>query len=292
MKDNLARRTNRLGWGFFSPSVILISVMVFIPMIYALITSFMAGPPVAMHWVGLQNYKAMFSDKTFLTAASNTFLYLIVQVPIMLFLAMIISVMLNDSRLKFRGLYRTAIFLPCITSLVSYSLIMKTIFAPTGIANKLLMDMHLIVAPIQWLTDPMWAKVLIIISITWRWTGYNMIFFLSGLQNIDTEIYEAAEIDGASRWKQFTQITIPMLKPIILFTAITSTIGTLQLFDEVNNITKGGPGNATTTLSQYIYNLSYKYTPNFGYATAISFVVVIAIVVLSLIQLKAGGEDK
>jgi lactose/L-arabinose transport system permease protein len=152
--------------------------------------------------------------------------------------------------------------------------------------------MHLIGAPIQWLTDPMWAKVLIIISITWRWTGYNMIFFLSGLQNIDTEIYEAAEIDGASRWKQFTQITIPMLKPIILFTAITSTIGTLQLFDEVNNITKGGPGNATTTLSQYIYNLSYKYTPNFGYATAISFVVVIAIVVLSLIQLKAGGEDK
>lgn len=261
-------------------------------MIYALLTSFMAGPPVAMHWVGLQNYKAMFSDKTFLTAASNTFLYLIVQVPIMLFLAMIISVMLNDSRLKFRGLYRTAIFLPCITSLVSYSLIMKTIFAPTGIANKLLMDMHLIGAPIQWLTDPMWAKVLIIISITWRWTGYNMIFFLSGLQNIDTEIYEAAEIDGASRWKQFTQITIPMLKPIILFTAITSTIGTLQLFDEVNNITKGGPGNATTTLSQYIYNLSYKYTPNFGYATAISFVVVIAIVVLSLIQLKAGGEDK
>lgn len=152
-------------------------------------------------------------------------------------------------------------------------------------------QLHLIDAPIQWLTDPFWAKVLIIFAITWRWTGYNMIFFISGMQNIDPSIYEAAEIDGATKWDQFFKITIPNLRPIILFTTITSTIGTLQLFDEVQNITGGGPANATTTLSQYIYNLSYKFTPNFGYAAAVSFVIVIAIVILSIIQTKIGGKE-
>jgi lactose/L-arabinose transport system permease protein len=118
-----------------------------------------------------------------------------------------------------------------------------------------------------------------------------MIFFISGMQNIDPSIYEAAEIDGATKWDQFFKITIPNLRPIILFTTITSTIGTLQLFDEVQNITGGGPANATTTLSQYIYNLSYKFTPNFGYAAAVSFVIVIAIVILSIIQTKIGGKE-
>ncbi|TVS96070.1 sugar ABC transporter permease [Enterococcus durans] len=199
---------------------------------------------------------------------------------------------MNDKKLKFKGLFRTAIFLPCITSMVSYSLIMKSLFSQSGLINNLLVGIGLIDNPIGWLTHPFWAKVLIIISITWRWTGYNMIFFLSGMQNINPEIYEAAEIDGASKWQQFIKVTIPNLKPIILFTSITSTIGTLQLFDEVQNITGGGPANATTTLSQYIYNLSYKFTPNFGYAAAVSFVIVIFIVLLSVIQTKVGGESR
>ncbi|MDN6207322.1 MAG: sugar ABC transporter permease, partial [Lactococcus sp.] len=140
------------------------------------------------------------------------------------------------------------------------------------------------------ITHPFWANLLIIISITWRWTGYNMIFFLSGMQNIDSEIYDAAEVDGASKWDQLIKITIPNLKPIILFTSITSTIGTLQLFDEIANITNGGPANATATISQYIYNLMFKFTPQFGYAAAMAFVVSIIIIILSLIQTKVGGE--
>ena len=168
---------------------------------------------------------------------------------------------------------------------------MKSLFANDGIMNQLLLNLNLISSPIQWVTDSLFAKILIIIAITWRWTGYNMIFYLSGMQNIDPSIYEAAEIDGASTFTKFTKITIPMLKPIILFTTITSTIGTLQLFDEVVNITGGGPANATITLSQYIYNLSFKYSPNFGYAAAVAFVIVIAIVILSIIQMKVGGKD-
>lgn len=279
------------GNAFITLPVILITMLVFIPMVSALFTSFQSGPPTAITFNGLGNYQRMLSDSTFKKAFGNTFLYLLVQVPIMLFLALIVSNILNDKKLKFKGLFRTALFLPCITSLVSYSLIMKSLFSANGLVNNFLTQLHLIDAPIQWLTDPFWAKVLIIFAITWRWTGYNMIFFISGMQNIDPSIYEAAEIDGATKWDQFFKITIPNLRPIILFTTITSTIGTLQLFDEVQNITGGGPANATTTLSQYIYNLSYKFTPNFGYAAAVSFVIVIAIVILSIIQTKIGGKE-
>ncbi|EEV38185.1 ABC transporter permease [Enterococcus casseliflavus EC20] len=279
------------GNAFITLPVILITMLVFIPMVSALFTSFQSGPPTTMTFNGLGNYQRMLSDSTFKKAFGNTFLYLLVQVPIMLFLALIVSNILNDKKLKFKGLFRTALFLPCITSLVSYSLIMKSLFSANGLVNNFLTQLHLIDAPIQWLTDPFWAKVLIIFAITWRWTGYNMIFFISGMQNIDPSIYEAAEIDGATKWDQFFKITIPNLRPIILFTTITSTIGTLQLFDEVQNITGGGPANATTTLSQYIYNLSYKFTPNFGYAAAVSFVIVIAIVILSIIQTKIGGKE-
>lgn len=118
-----------------------------------------------------------------------------------------------------------------------------------------------------------------------------MIFYLAGLQGIDDSIYEAAEIDGAGAFQRFKSITIPMLKPIILFTTINSTIGTLQLFDETMNITQGGPANATITISQYIYNLLFKYSPDFGYAAAVSYVVVVLIVVLSIIQMKVGDKN-
>ena len=118
-----------------------------------------------------------------------------------------------------------------------------------------------------------------------------MIFYLPGLQGIDDSIYEAAEIDGAGAFQKFKSITVPMLKPIILFTTINSTIGTLQLFDETMNITQGGPANATITISQYIYNLLFKYSPDFGYAAAVSYVVVVLIVVLSIIQMKVGDKN-
>lgn len=288
IKPQLTKKST--GRYFYLPSVIIISVLVFFPMLQALMISFQTGSPVDMQFSGLSNYIRMLSDATFKKAALNTSLYLLVQVPVMILLSMVISVLLNQKNLKFRSFFRIAIFLPCITSLVSYSLIMKSLFMESGLVNTILLNSHLISEPIMWLTHPVWAKVLIIISITWRWTGYNMIFFLSGLQNIDPSIYEAADIDGTTEWQKFFRITVPMLKPIILFTTITSTIGTLQLFDEVVNITNGGPANATMTLSQYIYNLSYKFTPNFGYAAAISFVIVIAIVLLTMIQMKLGGD--
>ena len=283
-------KENRWGWSFASLGIFLIGLFVFYPMVQSLIMSLKSGKGNNLKFSGLENYIRMFSDPTLIKAVGNTFIFLLVQVPIMIILALIIASVLNDKKLKFSGFFRTAIFLPCVASLVGYSVIIKSIFSSDGLVNKLLMSIHFISVPIEWVTHPFWAKILIIIAITWRWTGYNMIFYLSGLQNIDNSIYEAADIDGASPFKKFTCITIPLLKPIILFTTITSTIGTLQLFDEVMNITKGGPANATTTISKYIYDLCFTYTPDFGYATAVAYLIVVIVVILAIIQFKVGGE--
>lgn len=290
-KREMSPRLNRTGWCFVIPSVILIILFVFYPMVQVLITSFQTGAGNNLTFAGIANYKRLLTDTTFRKALFNTLLYLIIQVPIMILLALVISSMLNNKKLKFKGFFRTAIFLPCVTSLVAYSIVFKSLFATDGFVNSILMKLNLIAEPISWITDPVWAKILIILAITWRWTGYNMVFYLSGLQGIDDSIYEAADIDGAGAFEKFKSITLPMLKPIILFTTINSTIGTLQLFDETMNITQGGPANATITISQYIYNILFKYSPDFGYAAAVSYVIVVMIVVLSFIQMKVGDKN-
>ena len=124
-----------------------------------------------------------------------------------------------------------------------------------------------------------------------RWTGYNMVFYLAGLQNIDYSVYEAAKIDGASPIQTFFRITVPLLKPTILMTAIMSTNGTLQLFDESMNLTNGGPGNASITMSHYIYNMAFKGVPNFGYTSAMSFIILILVAILAFVQKKVGEDN-
>lgn len=278
------------GWLFVIPAALLIVLFVFYPMLQSFLLSQKTGNGTNLKWQWWENYRRMFSDTLFYRSVTNTFIYLLAQVPVMIVLAMFIAVLLNGKHLAGKAIFRTAIFLPCVTSLVSYSLIMKSIFSDNGLMNKFLGWFG--VSPIGWFTDNFWSKILIIISITWRWTGYNMIFFLSGLQNIDPSVYEAAELDGAGPVRTFFSITAPQLRPIILFVAITSTIGTLQLFDEVQNITQGGPANATMTISQYIYNTCFKSTVDFGYASAMSFVVMIAIILLSSVQFALGGDRK
>lgn len=287
----LTKRHN-IGWLFILVSVVAITLFYFYPMIDAFLLSFQSGMGANLEFIGLANWSRLLDDPTLKQALINTMTYLIIQVPLMIVLALIFSVILNNPDLKFRGFFRTAIFLPAVTSLVAYSVIFKYMFSVDGIVNQLLLNLNIIDSPIAFISDPFWAKVVIILAITWRWTGYNMIFYLSALQNIDRSIYEAARIDGANSFQQFIQITIPMLKPIILFTTITSTIGTLQLFDEVVNITNGGPGIQTISISQYIYDLSFKYTPNFGYAATVSYVIVILVVILSIIQFKVAGEKE
>lgn len=284
-------RININSWKFISIPIVLILVFSFYPMIQAFILSFQSGKGTFTEFNGIKNYIRLFTDPIFIQSVKNTFTYLIVQVPIMLVLGLIIASMLNSSHIKFKGFFRTAIFLPCITSLVAYSVLFKSLFSVDGIINNFLMAINILNEPIAWILHPIWAKVVIIIAITWRWTGYNMMFYLAAMQNVDKSIYEAAKIDGATGIQQFFRITVPILKPIILFTAITSTNGTVQLFDEVMNITAGGPGNATMTISQYIYNLSFVYTPNFGYAATVSYAIVFIVAIMAIIQLKVAGDS-
>lgn len=208
----------------------------------------------------------------------------------MLIFALILASILNNKNLKFKGLFRTMIFLPCATSLVAYAVIFRSLFANNGIINLLFVKLGILDQPYAFLTNVWSARIVIIIALLWRWTGYNMVFYLSGLQNIEYSIYEAAKIDGASAIQTFFRITVPLLKPTILLTAIMSTNGTLQLFDESVNLTDGGPANASITMSHYIYNMSFKYVPNFGYAAAMSFLILVLVAILAFLQMKVGDK--
>ena len=288
---SLLAKQSAAGWIYLLPATILIAVMAFWPMIQAFIMSLQTGSSANMTWSEplFNNYSRMFQDKLFLRSVGNTFLYLIIQVPIMLILAILLAQLLNNKDLKFKGFFRTCVFLPCATSLVSYSLIFKSLFATEGLINTILVNLHIFQENFNFLGTAATAKAVIIIALIWRWTGYNMVFYLAGLQNIEYSVYEAAKIDGANGWKTFWFITVPLLKPTIIMTFIMSINGTLQLFDESVNLTNGGPANATITMTHYIYNSTFgQGVANFGYATAMSFFVFILVAILARINMKVG----
>ena len=281
------------GWMYLAPATILIFIMSFWPIIQAVITSFKTGSSANMQWANplTYNYTRMFQDAVFKRSIGNTFLYLIIEVPIMLVLAILLAQLLNNKHLKFKGLFRTCVFLPCATSLVSYALIFKSLFATQGLINTILVKLGILENNFNFLGTGWSAKIIIIVALIWRWTGYNMVFFLAGLQNSEYSVYEAAKIDGASGWRTFWSITVPLLKPTIVMTTIMSINGTLQLFDESVNLTKGGPANATITMSHYIYNGSFgEGVANFGYASAMSVIVFIMVAILAFINLKVGDK--
>ena len=281
------------GWMYLAPATILIFIMSFWPIIQAVITSFKTGSSANMQWANplTYNYTRMFQDAVFKRSIGNTFLYLIIEVPIMLVLAILLAQLLNNKHLKFKGLFRTCVFLPCATSLVSYALIFKSLFATQGLINTILVKLGILENNFNFLGTGWSAKIIIIVALIWRWTGYNMVFFLAGLQNIEYSVYEAAKIDGASGWRTFWSITVPLLKPTIVMTTIMSINGTLQLFDESVNLTKGGPANATITMSHYIYNGSFgEGVANFGYASAMSVIAFIMVAILAFINLKVGDK--
>ena len=290
---NVTGKQHAAGWAFLAPATLLIVIMSFYPIIQAFFTALKTGSSANMQWASpiTYNFTRMFQDKLFRTSIGNTFLYLIIQVPLMLIFAILLAQILNNKDLKLKGFFRTCVFLPCATSLVSYSLIFKSLFATNGLINSILVNLGILENNYNFLGNPVSAKIIIILALIWRWTGYNMVFFLAGLQNIEYSVYEAAKIDGASSWKTFWKITVPLLRPTIVMTVIMSINGTLQLFDESVNLTSGGPANSTITMSHYIYNNSFgNGVANFGYASAMSFLVFILVAVLAFINMKVGDK--
>lgn len=272
-----------------APIVAIFLVFMVYPIIRSLYLSFYELVSGSYEFVGFKNYIALFKDETFYKGLFNTVIYLIIQVPVMIGGALLIAVAIEQKFIRGKAFFRTTIFLPSVTALVAYALVFKVLLnGDHGLINYVI---ELFGGKgINWFYEEWPARLAIIISITWRWLGYNMIILLAGIQSIPNELMEAAEIDGATFWHKLFYITIPMVKPIILFCTITSTIGTLQLFDEPFILTEGGPNNATITMGQYLYNNGFRYL-KFGYASAIGYVMTVIIGLLSLFQLKATKEE-
>ena len=288
---SLTQRRGLVGWAFLSIAAFLIIWMNFYPMVRGFMIALHRGPAANMEFTGFSNFARMLEDTQFHATIRTTFLYLLVQVPIMLVLALVLATMLNNKKLKGRGIFRTMIFLPCTVGLVAYAMVFRQMFAFDGLANTVLTNLGILSEPFNWFGEMWSSRLVVVLGLLWRWTGFNMIFYLAGLQNIDSSIYEAARIDGAGPVRQLFSITIPLLRPIILLTAIMSTNGTLQLFDESMNLAPGLFGNASLrTMSHHIFSTAYQGRANVGYASAMAFVVFLMVAALALIQMKVGDK--
>ncbi len=287
------RYLNRFGWMCIAPAMAFFAIFMLYPILSSLYYVTRKWRGMTSIFIGLGNFVRMAKDAVFISAVGHNFLFMIIQIPIMIILAVILAVLLNQFVRRGRGPLRLMLFLPCVTSLVAYSVLFRILLQSNGLLNNLLINLGFAASPIGWLSDPFWAKIAIILALTWRWTGYNMVFFLVGLQSIDTEIFEAAEVDGASKPRQLFQITLPLLLPVVLFSLVTSTSGTMQLFDEPTILTtNGGPANATMTAALYIYRQAFYVNSDYGYATALSYVVVLIAGVFAYIQMRLLGERK
>ncbi|CUH94747.1 putative membrane protein [Propionispora sp. 2/2-37] len=276
---------------FILPFFILFLFFMLYPILESFYLSFTASEGSTSAWIGLENYWRLFTDELYWKSMFNIVVILLVQVPVMLFLAFLLAVAVNNENIKGRSIFRLAIFMPVLIDLVTYSIVFSILFNDQyGFFNYVLQLLYL--PGIHWTQDTFWAKVTIIIAITWRWTGYNAIILLAGLQSIPNSIYEAADIDGATAFTKFFRITMPMLKPIFLFCAIMSVIGTLQLFTEPFLLTNGGqPDNSTETPVLFIYQYAFQ-SFHFGYASAAAYVLTAIIAIFSYLQIRIskGGE--
>jgi lactose/L-arabinose transport system permease protein len=276
-------------FAFLAPALVLYALFTVFPVARALILSVQRNVDGEIRWAGLGQYQRLLSDDVFKQALVNTGIFLVIQVPIMLLSALLLAVALNSKRFPFRDVFRSAYFLPSIMSLVAVGVLFRVLLnEDLGLVNYFLRSVGL--EGVRWITHPWWAKVTVMLILTWRYTGFMMIIYLSGLQAIPDELFEAAEIDGSSPVQSFWHITLPLLRPTILFTTILSTIGVLQIFDEAVIVTRGGPSNETLTIGLYLYQTAFQ-SVDFHYAAAISWVLVILIGTLSILQLKLGERN-
>lgn len=276
--------------GFVGPAIALFAAFFAYPLVTSLVYSFQSSRDGQTVWVGLSQYRRLLEDPLVGKSLLNIAMILGLQVPVMLALALVLAVALNASWLRLRGGLRAAYFLPAVTTLVAYAVVFRVLLRTDGGAlNQLLGVVGL--GPVDWLNQPVWARIALMASLTWRWTGYNMIILLAGLQAIPRELTEAAAMDGAGRVRTFWHVTIPQLRPVLLFCTVTSTIGTLQLFDESYVLTDGGPDNATLTPVLYLYRVAFRNL-DFGYASAIAWLVVAIIGGLSLLQFRVFGREE
>lgn len=276
-------RNHEVIWGYLliTPNFLIILLFTAIPVFISLGISFTDWNVLSTpKFIGFENYEKIFVDKVALETFFNTFYFTVISVPINVIITLILAVLLNQ---KIRGItfFRTAFYLPVISASVAVSLMFMWILANNGLLNQMLGSVGL--EPVRWLTDPKIALNSVIGVTVWKGLGLNMIIFLAALQDIPKELLEAAAIDGATRIQQFTKITVPLLSPVIFFVTITGVIGSFQSFDLVYNMTKGGPGHATTVIGYYIWRQAFDYL-HMGYGAALAYIVFVAILALTIFQ--------
>ena len=272
------------AWIFLTPALILLGIFLLYPIAYLCYLSFTNGSLIAndIHLVGLRNYARLLSDPDFWQVIGNTVYFTVGTVIPSLIIPLALAVLLNQSFL-WRGLLRTAYFIPSITSLVAVGLGFRWLFQTQGPVNNLLI--YLGIEPIPWLSSTLWAMPVLILLSIWKQLGFNMVVFLAGLQAIPQSRYEAAELDGADAWAKFWYITLPGLKPTLIFATVTTMIFTLRSFEQVYIITGGGPLNSTNLIVYYIYEEAFSRF-HFGYAAAAATLLLLVTLILVYIQLK------
>ncbi len=277
---------------FISPFFLLFALFGLYPLVFSLFLSFARWDGLTeITWVGLANFESLIHDEDFFTSLWNTFAIGVLYVPPMFLGAFLFASLLNASWLRFRGLFRAAFFMPVVTPMVVVAIVFILLYdLDTGLINFALEKCH--VDPVPWLTSERWSKTAIAILLVWRWTGYNMVLMLAGLQGISETYYEAARIEGAGPLARTWHITLPLMRPVFVFCAITSLIGTVYMFDEVFVLTAGGPGVSSTNFGLYLFNTSFTDF-KFGYASSMAYVVAAFVFITSLLILRfrrAGGD--
>jgi ABC-type sugar transport system permease subunit len=254
----------------------------------ALILSFFKWNGISSpDWIGIRNFQRLFEDLNFWMAVRNTVIYMLASLFIVVPMSLVLAALLNSRDLGFRDFWRTAYFSPIVTSSVAIALVFSLLYSRDyGLINAFLVQFGL--PKINWLGDVNWAKASIVILLIWRWTGYTAVYFLAGMQTISQELYEAAMIDGANAVQQFLRITLPLLRPVILYVSILVTTGSLQIFEEPYILTSGGPANATVSVAQYLYTYGIANL-KFGLGSAVGLLLFVTIFSLSALQLRTFG---
>jgi multiple sugar transport system permease protein len=281
---------NAAGWLFVAPALALIFVFFFLPVAASLLLSltdydiYAVGDPSNARFIGAANYSRLLRSPEFWNALKNTFIFALVGGPLTVGASLAAAMLVNARAARFRGFFRTVYFIPFVTTLVAVSVVWRYMYHPQyGLIDFALGKVG-IEGP-DWLGDPRWALPAIILMSVWKNFGYNMLIFIAGLQSIPTELYEAAQLDGAGPLLRFRHVTVPMLGPTLLFVAVITMIGYFQLFAEPYVMTQGGPLGSTTSMVLLMYEEGFRWW-RMGYAAALAFVLFGVMLVWTLVQAR------
>jgi multiple sugar transport system permease protein len=283
---------SRAGWLFVAPAMLAIAVFFVVPVLAALAMSFTDFDIYALaswsnvRFVALDNYLHLLSTPLFWRALANTLFFVVVGVPLSIAASLGAALLLNSPLVRFKAFFRTALFAPVVTTLVAVAIVWRYLLHTRyGLLNHALDGLGL--PPVDWLGDPHWAMPAIVLMSVWKNFGYNMIILLAGLQAIPRDLYEAAELEGASRWQQLRHVTLPALAPMLLMVSILTMAGHFQLFAEPYVMTQGGPAQRTVTVLYFMYEEGFKWW-SLGSASAVAFVLFAFMFAFTLLQMRVS----